>query len=163
MLLRPFGAGHGRPGLRVRGGDPAQHGAHAGLQQLATGGFDEVVVGARLQADDHVHLLPPRGEDDDRHLRERPDPAAHLQPADAGQHEVEQHQVGIEVLQREQSVLAGGGGLGLVPAATQREHDAPTDRRVVLDEQNASHGSFRAFRELRPFFLIPGEENMTAP
>src|SRR6476620_9645481 len=34
--------------------------------------LDDVIVGAKLQADDSVHLFPPCGDHDDRHVGTRP-------------------------------------------------------------------------------------------
>ena len=42
-----------------------------------------VVVRAELETDDPVGLLAPRGQEDDREVGARPDPAAELEPVDA--------------------------------------------------------------------------------
>ena len=53
----------------------------------------QVIVGAELQADDAVHILAARGQHDDRDLALLAQAAQDLEAIDAGQHDVEHHQV----------------------------------------------------------------------
>jgi hypothetical protein len=55
----------------------------------------EVVVGADLEADDLVDVVVARGQHQDRHVGRRPDLAAHLEPVDVRQHQVEHNEVGL--------------------------------------------------------------------
>lgn len=122
-----------------RGFDAAQHSADAGLNDLGTGGFDDVVVRTGLQADDDVHVVAERGEHDDRQLAGRAYPAAHLDTVHHGQHQIEQQEVGAEHVQRLQAGLAGRGGEDLVPAPAQPHLDAVAYGRIIFDEDDAWH------------------------
>lgn len=118
---------------------PSQHGADTGFDDLGTGGFDDVVVGARLQSDDDVEVVTPGGEHDDRELAVLPDPAAHLDAVDPGQHQVQQEQIGLELREGGEPGLTGGGRTHLVAAAAQPEFDPFADGGVVFYEQHAWH------------------------
>ncbi len=117
----------------------AHHRADPGQQLARRERLDHVVVHAGLQAADAVVLLAARGQHDDRHLAGEgvlaPAPGQ-LQPAGAGQHPVEQDQVGHAV---------GDGGLGLarIPgmdrleiALAQGEGDHVADGGFVVDDQD---------------------------
>ncbi len=128
------------PGAAARGlAEAAQDGLDAGFDDLGAGGLDDVVVGARFEADDHVEVVPPRGQHDDRDLAGLADPAADLHPVDPGQHEVEQDQFRAEGAHQGEAALAGVGGAHLVAAAAQAQAHSLPDGRVVLDQQYAWH------------------------
>ena len=78
-------------GLR---GEPAQQRAHPGQQLGQPERLADVVVGARVEADDEVDLVGAGGEHEHRQVGHvEPHPAAHLEPVHAGQAEVEHQQV----------------------------------------------------------------------
>ena len=64
----------------------AQHGADSGDHLPGAERLDDVVVGAELEPDDTVRLLPARRDDDDRHARRGAQLAAHVEPGAVGQH-----------------------------------------------------------------------------
>src|SRR3954449_9141758 len=72
----------------------AQQRAQAGQQLLALEGLDEVVVGAGVQPLDARLDRVARGEHEDRHVAVGAQPAGDLDAVQAGQPEVEQHDVG---------------------------------------------------------------------
>ncbi len=134
----------GRAGGRARGvlggGDAAQHRAHPRLDDRGAGRLDDVVVGAPFKADDDVEVVAACGQDHQGDLAGLTDAAAHLQAAHSRQHQIQEHEVGLDGLQRLQTVLTGADGLRLVAHAVQAEHDAAAYGRVVLDQQDAGHG-----------------------
>jgi hypothetical protein len=74
--------------------DPAQHAADAGVEHPRLDRLDDVVVGPRLEAGDDVHVVASGGQHDDGHVPDGPQAPAHLESVDAGQHQVEDHDVG---------------------------------------------------------------------
>ena len=83
----------------------AQHGADARQQFARVERLGHVVVGAEFQADDAVGLLAHRGQHDDRHVGLGAQPAGEVQPALAGQHQVEHHQVVVAVAKARRASL----------------------------------------------------------
>ncbi len=118
-----------------------QHRADAGLQHFAARGLDDVVVGARLQAEDHVEVVAAGGEHDDRQLAVGADAPADLEAVLAREHQVQQHDVGAEGGQEVQAVLAAGRGRHLVAAPAEREGDSVAHGGVVLDQKYSGHGT----------------------
>ena len=76
------------------GAGPAQQRADAGRQLLGCERLGEVVVGAGLEPGDHVVGVGPGRHHDDRHVARSADRPAHLEAVDAGQHDVDEHDVG---------------------------------------------------------------------
>ena len=76
-----------------RAGGSPQDGAHPREQLGAAEGFDDVVVGAELEADDLVELGAPRSQHDQRNARVAPDLPADIPAVPVGQREVEDHEV----------------------------------------------------------------------
>src|SRR5450759_4709501 len=98
----------------------------------------DVVVGTGLQADHDVERVAARSQHDDGDRRVAPDLAGNLQAVEAGEHDVEQDKVGpLRPESRQPLEAVGRGGNGKSgPAQAQRSDLA--DRRVVLDQQDAS-------------------------
>ena len=128
------------PTSTVSGRQPAQQGAHPGQQLGEAEGLADVVVGARVEADDEVDLVGAGGEHEDGEVGHlEPDPAADLEAVHAGQAEVEHQQVHAaraDVLQRDQAVV---GHRHLVALALQRPRERLGDGGVVLGEQDRCH------------------------
>jgi hypothetical protein len=117
----------------------AEKGSDARGQLARDQGFRDVVVGPGLQATDHVHRVGPRRHDDDGQIAFGTQPPAHVEAADARQHEVEEHDVHVVACQPLQRLLAGCGlddGEALIG---ESQPEGLTDAFVVLDEQHLSH------------------------
>ena len=138
--LQLTGPEHRRPSpgrRRQRAARPAQHRLHPGGELPGRERLGHVVVGAELEADDAVGLLAEGGEDDDGDGRRRPDPFAHLEAAEAGQHQVEHHQL-RRVRQRPvEPGGAVGGDLDLEALPGQVAPDDLGHGGVVFDNEHA--------------------------
>lgn len=129
----------GRRLLRLGGTAPEQR-PYPGEQFGEPEGLGHVVVGARVQADDGVHLVGARGEDEDRHgVTVGTQPAGHLQAVHPGQAQVQHDQVDTAL---HAGVECGGAVLAhldLVTFAAQGAGQRLRDGRVVLGEQYTGH------------------------
>ncbi len=105
----PGGVGGG--GRVGRAPDPAEDGVDPGHQLPGAERLGEVVVGADGQADEEVGLRVPGGQHEDGHRPVLLDPPADLEPVEAGQHEVEDHEVGPDLLDERDAGRAVGGHL----------------------------------------------------
>jgi len=113
--------------------------------------LDHIVVGAALQPGHPVGHGVARGQHDDRYIVGRMDAPGHLQPVEAGQHQVEDHQVG-------RAVACGGQGGGAVAGQLDRvalEHQAAPqivgDLGLIFDDQDTMrHGIFLRVRRQAP-------------
>ena len=63
----------------------------------------------------------------------------HLQPVDAGQTEVEQHDVGMVAGGQIERLLACLGGVDVVAARLQVGGEGTADRRLVVDDEHTRH------------------------
>ena len=112
--------------------------AHPREQLLALERLHEVVVGAGVEALDAVVELAAGGEDQDRHVGLGAQPPADLDPVEAGQAEVEDDQVGDELLRGPQRLDPVDRGADLVALLAQGAAQDVGDRLVVLDHEHAS-------------------------
>ena len=126
------------PGSSSAGPGPAQQGADAGRQLLGHERLGDVVVGPGLQPGHHVVGVRPRRHDDDGHGAAAAQGPAALEPVHAGQHEVDERDVGRRLGEQVESLLAAGGVLYLVALALQGEPHGGSDALIVLDDQDAS-------------------------
>ena len=130
---------------------PPEHGLDARGELLDRERLRHVVVGPELEPEHLVALVALRRQDDDRDagvvLAHR---LAHLEAVELGQHQVEEHEIGLLVeglLDRLLAVLRDVDGVALEAEASL---EAEPDRGVVLDDQDAgrhaaaSPGSFSA-------------------
>ena len=137
-----------RPSVRMRGGAgldrigaaAAQQRLHAGHELAHAEGLREVVVGADAERVHLVVLGAARGDDDDRHRDAlAPDGLGHGPAVEAGQHEVDDGDVGALVAQLAQAPLPVLRPLDVEPGVAEvRRHDAG-DHRVVLDQEHGGH------------------------
>lgn len=118
---------------------PAQRGADARRQLLGHHRLGDVVVGACLQTGHQVVRVGLRGDDDDRDDARRAQGTTHLEAADVGQAQVEQHQVRLVVGERFETGPSISRLAHLVALVLQRESQGEPDRVVVLDEQQRCH------------------------
>ena len=94
-LERADAAGRGRRRGELGGAlDPAEQGVGAGDDLAHPERLGDVVVGADAEPDEDVGLVVAGGEHEDRDRADRLDAAAHLEPVEAGQHDVEDDEVG---------------------------------------------------------------------
>ncbi len=124
---------------RRRGGARApQHRTDPRQQLAGVEGLGEVVVRADFEANDLVDIFALGGEHDDgqaRPLRRRADLAAHVETVHAGQHQVEQDDVGTALSERHEAArpVARGRDVDLVLAEVLRQEGAQAG--VVVDEE----------------------------
>src|SRR6266851_764646 len=131
-------------GLAVRAAP--EHGAGPEDQLADAERLGDEVVGSQLEADHPVDLLAARGHHDHRHVlgaRGALQLAADLGPGNAGQHQVEQHQVGSAIARERERLLAVAGGDGLEPRLAQVELHEVDQVLFVFDDEDelrAAHG-----------------------
>ncbi len=99
----------------------------------------DVVVGAGVEPDDLVRLLPPRGQHDDRHGRAGAEPARYLDAVQVRQRHVEHDRVWRWArADRGQRLRAGHGQLDRVPLLAEEERERLRLERVVLDQHQST-------------------------
>ena len=114
---------------------------------LAHHRLGHVVVGAGLQPADHVLRAGPRGDHDDRQVPLRPYGPADGEAVHPRQHQVEQHDVEVVLLDQLERGFPRAGLDDLVALiGSQAEAEAVRMREVILDEQEAVG---------RPAILLP--------
>jgi hypothetical protein len=118
----------------------AEDGPHPG-QQLADGeGLGHVVVGAQLEPDHLVDLLPARGEHDDGLVEAlAAQGLADLQAAGPGQHDVEDDEVRLVLAGALQPRHAVGGGDDLVALELEVVLEPEHHVRLVFHHQDLCH------------------------
>ena len=141
-------------GLRLATLRAAHQGADARDELVGAERLGQVVVGADVEPDDAVGLFGACGHHDDRDRRRRgvgAKRAAHLQPAHAGQHDVEDHEIewlfagaGERVIARSDGVRRPTGSLDVVS-------NELGDVAVVFGDQDV-HVSSMLHRRLGPRF-----------
>src|SRR6185312_3160186 len=102
--------------------------------------FHHVIVDTGFEAADAIHLLAARGQHDDRHFGGAflaTQAARQFQSGHAGQHPVQQDQVGRRVADCHQRRARVGGVDRFHVGLAQRERHHVADRRFVFDDQNA--------------------------
>ncbi len=137
-----------RPGVRP-GPGAAQYGLHAQHEFTRAERLGDVVVRAHLQAEDAVVLVAACRQHDDRHGAALPQPAADLQAVHAGQHQVEDDQVGPVRGGAGERGRAVPGAVHHVSRAVQVSGDDLGDGRVVVHDQNPRSGGVRGSGGLR--------------
>ena len=103
----------------------------AGDELLGLERLDDVVVGAGLEPDDDVDGVALGGEHHDRHAGLGADLLAHVDAVAAGQHQVEQHDVGPVVAERPEGLVAARrrSGSRSPPGAARSRASRPAPRR----------------------------------
>ena len=114
----------------------AQQGAHAGDELARAERLHHVVVAADGEADLEIRLAVARGEHEDGHAPVALDLAAHAEPVEAGQHQVEHDEVGAEAAAEIDALVAVAGRLDLESLGRQPGRDRGGDARLVLDHRD---------------------------
>ena len=102
-----------------------------GLERLG-----HVVVRTRLEAAHHIRRVRLGREHHDRHVRLGSDELADLDAVDAGEHEVQQHQIGALAVERGQCGGAVCGERRLEAVVAQDDADHLGQRLVVVHHQD---------------------------
>ena len=129
----------GLPRIDGLGGGASQQRPHPGEQLGQAERLRDVVVGARVEAHDGVHLVGAGREDEDGDgTALGADATAHLEPVDLRQSEVEQHEVGVLLgtVEGGQAVLAHVDVVALPPQRTGQRFG---DGWVVLRQEHSGH------------------------
>ncbi len=135
---------------RVAGPHPAEQRPDAGRQLLGGERLGQVVVGTRLEARHDVVGVGAGRDHDDRDVGHPADGAADVEAVDAGQHDVDQHDVGRLALEGVERLLAGVGLLDRPALVLERQLDRGADALVVLDQQDP-HAAARRRRTSHPW------------
>ena len=126
--------GHGR-----RAG-AAQDRLHPSNQLARAEWLGDVVVRADAETDDHVCLVPLGGHHDDRDVALGADPVADLQAVDAGQHQVEEDELGTGGRKPAQRLVTVACYLDGEPVLPQVALDDLAHDGLVVDEEDGLHG-----------------------
>src|SRR4051794_38939478 len=119
-----------------------QQGAYARAQDRQRERLREVVVGARVEPEHLVELGAAGREHEDRQARVlRARAAAHLDPVDVRQADVENHEVDAARVDAPDGGAARVDVIDVVALARQGADQRLADRDVVFDHEEARHGS----------------------
>ena len=120
--------------------DATQVGAHPREQLLGRERLGDVVVGAGIEAAHLVAVGVERGHHDDRHLLAAgPQGLGDLIAVHARQHEVEQHEVGVELVGRLERRCPVAYRVRGEAGTLERVLDGLADDRVVFDHEDRRH------------------------
>ena len=108
----------------------------AGQQLLDLEGLDDVVIRAHLQAGDLVLDLALGGEHDDGHFHGLAQLAADLPAVHDGQHDIEQHEVGLDLPGHLDGLAAVGRVRDLEPVLLQVQAQQLCDVAIVLHDEH---------------------------
>src|SRR5579862_1001904 len=121
------------PGARARA---AQQRFDAREQHSRLHGLHDIVVGAHLESQHLVDVLALGGEDEDRHRAAPAKLAADREPILAGQHEVEDDELGLQAVEALGGHQAVALDRHLVAVAFQVVANGSCQPRAVFDEQH---------------------------
>ncbi len=123
---------------------PPQDGVDAGDELFDREGLGDIIVGAELQSDDFIGLVPLGRQHDDRERGQRlrpPDLAANLEAVDLGEHEVEQEESGPLPGQIAEQVVRLLESLEAVPGLLETDLQELEDVGFVVEGgDHRSHG-----------------------
>ena len=125
------GDGEHLRGLVVVAPQPRPHPGHQflGLERL-----HDVVIGARLEAQHHIHGVGLGGQHHDRNTGIGAQHPAHVDAVHAGQHQVQQHQIGAQFAHRGQGLGTVTDDRGVETLPTQHDGEHLGQRSVVIDD-----------------------------
>lgn len=117
----------------------AQVQTQARQQHRRRRGFQDIVVGAHFQRQDMVHVAVERGEQHDRAGEGGAQIAAQRHTVFAGQHDVQQHQIGLLALDARLRAVAARLDQHLDVVFAQIGGDQFADFRIVFHKNNFMH------------------------
>ena len=132
-----LGSGVGLRGLSAPG--TSEHRAHARDQLTRRKRLREVVISTDLEADDLVQLAVARGQHDHGNVALPAQRARDLESVPAGQHDVEDHQVGTRLAERHKSLIAVVRSEDLEALLPECVPERVTKIHVVVDDEKTSH------------------------
>jgi len=118
----------------------SQHGLHACAELAGGEGLDHIVIRPDRQPDNPVDLLPPRRQHEHVGVGERPQPPAHLDPIDAGEHEIQDDDVRVDAVGLLEAGLAVAHHPDVEPLTGQVGVQEVGDRGIVLHHQDLAPG-----------------------
>src|SRR5437660_46781 len=113
-----------------------EHRAHPGEKLTELEGLDEVVVGAELEPLDAVGGLVAGREDDESAVAVAGEGPAELPAVHARHHQVEHHDLRLELVDDAQRGAPVGGGAHLEALVAQSHCDEVGDARLVVDDEH---------------------------
>ncbi len=96
----------------------------------------DVVVGAGVQRGDLVGLGVAHRQDDDRDAAPAPNAFDHFDAADAGEAEIDDHDVGTAAGHKVERVFAGLGEVDVEPAGPEVDANRAADLSFVVDDED---------------------------
>ena len=116
-------------------------GPDASRELLGSERLREVVVGAGFEPGDDVMSVGSSSDHDDRHVAHPPDRATDVEAVDAGEHDVDQDDIGRFTSKRVECVLAACSLLDGPALVFERKPDRCPDALVVFNgEDPGAHG-----------------------
>ena len=122
--------------LLLLGGGTAQHGLDAGRNLLGVKRLDDVVIGTQLKAQHLVIGLALGGQHDDGGVVLGADLAADLPAVHDRHHDIEQHQIGVQLVKLGQRGRAVMDHRHIVALLDKVEAEQLADIFIVIDDQN---------------------------
>ena len=113
----------------------AQHRLDAGHHFLGVKGLDHVIVGAQLQAQHLVKGLALGGQHHHGGVAQLADAAADLEAVHPGHHDVQQHHVGLELVELFKALFAVVGRRDLIALLGQVEPQQLADVGIVVHNE----------------------------
>ena len=118
-------------------GGAAQQGVDARQELADAEGLGEVVVSAQLEAHDLVEFGVPCREEEDGDVGAAADAAADLVAVDAGEHDVQDHEVVLGGLGHGDGLVAAVRDVDLVALLQEVEADDVCDAFLIVNHENA--------------------------